>query len=226
MKYLPVFITVCILSLFACKNNESEKQESESVSHDSMERLDTLFSGKDITVLDQLRFSKYAASERVPVDWSRFRMVTSSQEDSLLVSPFQPDSLYYEKYGPLLRYSPDRSFFIDIDSYNIEIHKDKAGRLVPIEKGPDTEVSLVDLENKEKTRLLFTGPGNSVEDATWIDNDNLLLIGYHETESKLKAATIWRYHIPTKTFHVYESSDPSIAAQLAKWRTERLRRLQ
>jgi hypothetical protein len=225
MKYLPVYIIVLVLFLWACKNKDSEGQQSVS-SEDSMERLDTLFSQKDITVLDQLKFSKYAGSNRGPVDWRKFRMVTSSQEDSLIVSAFEPDKLYYEEYGRLLKYSPDSSLFVDIDSYNIEIQKDKSGRLIPIEKGPDTEVSLINLGNNEKTQLLFIGPGNGVEEAVWIDNNNLLLIGYHETGAKLKTPTIWRYHVPTKTFHIYESSDHSIAAQLANWRKERFRQIQ
>jgi hypothetical protein len=87
-------------------------------------------------------------------------------------------------------------------------------------------VSLIDLEEKEKKRLVFLGPGNSVEEAAWIDNYNFLLIGYHASDTaKVKTAVIWRYHIPTKTFHVYESSDSSITTGLTSWRKERFRQL-
>ncbi|MGZ5135860.1 MAG: hypothetical protein ACXWCG_11950 [Flavitalea sp.] len=191
---------------------------------DSEENLDTVFSQSDIKFLNDLRLSKYAVSDSAPIDWSTFRMVTSSHEESLLVSPFQPDKSFYENYRGFLKYSPDSSMFVDIDSYNIEIHQDKNGWVSSIEKGPDTEVSLVNLAEKNKTRLVFLGPGNGVEDASWIDDRTILLIGYQEGDSaKMKKAVIWRYHIPTKTFHVYESLDPSTGSRILNWRKTRFR---
>lgn len=227
MKYV-IFIGLLSALFFAgCKSSPDEEQQATSVAvEDSTERLDTVFSNRDIDYLNQLRASKYAASEAAPIDWSKFAMVTSSQDDSLLTSPFQPDTAYYRKYGRFLRYSPDSSMFLDLDSYNIDFQKNKNGRLYPIEHGPDTEVSLVDLEKKQRTRLVFLGPGNGVEDGGWIDNNSVVLIGYHEKDtSKLKKAVIWRYHVPTKTFHVYESPDTSVVGQLLNWRKERFRQL-
>jgi hypothetical protein len=136
-----------------------------------------------------------------------------------MVSAFAPDKSYFSNYGRLLKYSPDSTMFVDLDSYNIEFHNNER----PIEKGPDTEVSMVDLVNKQRTRLIFLGPGNGVEEAGWIDVDNVLLIGYREADtSRTKIPVIWRYHVPTKSFHVYESTNPAIAALLIKWRRERL----
>jgi hypothetical protein len=228
MKYLFVISIFAFLFFCHCKDDTAEdQQESSGTQEDSTESLDTVFSAKDISFLGQLKFSKYATSQRAPVDWSKFRMVTSSQDDPLLVSKFQPDSSYYERYGWMLRYSPDSSMFIDLDSYNIEFQKNRKGQLIAFENGPDTEVSLVNLENKEKTRLVFLGPGNGVEDAGWIDNNNAILVGYHEKDTtKSKKTVIWRYHVPTKTFHVYESSDTTIAARLLNWRRQRFRQIQ
>ena len=227
MKYLIFIGILSTLFLGSCKSDRDEEQQATPVAvEDSTERLDTVFSGRDIAYLNQLRASKYAASKDAPIDWSKFAMVTSSQDDSLLTSDFQPDTAYYRKYGRLLRYSPDSSMFVDLDSYNIDFQKNKDGGLYPIEHGPDTEVSLVDLEKKQKTRLVFLGPGNGVEDGGWIDNNSVVLIGYHEKDtSKLKKAVIWRYHVPTKTFHVYESPDTSLVGRLLNWRKERFRQL-
>lgn len=227
MKYLPALAIFALLILVNCKNKTAEDKEIPVTHEDSTEKLDTVFSQRDIIFLNQLKFSRYAFSQRLPIDWEKFRMVTSSQDDSLIVSSFQPDKSYYQQYGSFLKYSPDSSMFVDLDSYNIEIQKNIKGQSIPIEKGPDTEVSLVNLEDRQKTRLVFLGPGNGVEDAGWIDEHNAVLIGYHEIDTtKMKNAVIWRYHVPTKTFHVYESSDTSIAGRLLKWRKERFRQLQ
>ncbi len=225
MKYLSVLSILVLLFLSNCKNkSEEEEQAGGATIEESTEKLDTVLSANDINVLNQLQFSKFAHSQNQRVEWSDFRMVTSSHEDSLHVSSFQPDSLYYKEYGRFLKYSPDSSMFVDLDSYNIDFQRNRKGQLVPIEVGPDTEVSLVDKTQKEKTRLVFLGPGNGVEDAGWIDNNSVVLVGYHEKDtSKTKTAVLWRYHVPTKTFYVYESPDYSVAQGLLEWRRERLR---
>ena len=226
MKYLAVICFFVFLFLSNCKNRTEDQQATPVTGEDSIEFLDTVLSEKDVAFLDQLNFSKYANSKGSRIDWVKFRMVTSMSGDSLQVSHFRPDSLFYQQYGRSLKYSPDSSMFIDLDSYNIEFLKSHKGRLSPIETGPDTEVSLINLDIREKTRLAFLGPGNGVEDAGWIDSNTAILIGYHEKDtSKLKKAVIWRYHVPTKTFHIYESADTSIAGQLLNWRKERFSKL-
>ena len=227
MKYSAALLCILtILFLCNCQGDQTGDEGAPISVEDSTERLDTIFSQDDIDHLNQMRFSKYESSQNRPVDWSKFRMVTSSQDDSLMVTTFQPEKSFYEMYGRMLKYSPDRSMFIDIDSYNIEIQKNRKGQSLPIEKGPDSEVSLIDIGNNKKTRLVFLGPGNGIEDAGWIDNSNVLLIGYHETDTtKARKAVIWRYHIPTETFHLYESSDTTMGRRLLDFRIERLKNL-
>ncbi|HKH60870.1 MAG TPA: hypothetical protein VKA49_08565 [Flavitalea sp.] len=227
MKYLTFIWALAALLLSNCKSSPDEDQQAVAVEEDTTERLDTVLSRRDIAYLNQLRSSTYAIAQNAAIDWSKFTMVASSQDDALVISPFRPDTSYYPTYGRLLRYSPDSSMFVDLDSYNMDFQKNKAGKLYPIEHGPDTEVSLVDLEKNQRSRLVFLGPGNGVEDGGWIDSNSVVLIGYYEKDtSKIKKAVIWRYHIPTKTFHIYESPDTSIVGQLLNWRKERFRQLQ
>ena len=227
MKYLTFISILAALFFSDCKSNPDEDQQAVAAGGETTERLDTVFSQRDIAYLSQLKASTYAIAQHAPIVWSKFTMVASSQDDSLVTSPFRPDSSFYRTYGRLLKYSPDSSMFIDMDSYNIDFQKNKSGRLYPIEHGPDTEVSLVDLEKKQRTRLVFLGPGNGVEDGGWIDSNSVVLIGYYEKDtSKIKKAVIWRYHVPTRSFHVYESPDTSIVGKLLSWRKERIRQLQ
>src|SRR5262249_42765844 len=136
-------------------------------------------------------------------------------------------------YGRFLKYSPDSNLFIDMDSYNVDIKKDKKGKWVGTEVGPDTEVSLVDPKTGKKTRLMFMGPGNSVEDGLWLDNNNLVLMGVQDADSTQqgstgkttgKTAAVWRYNVPTKTFYLYELHNDTTAKQImGYWRKERLK---
>ena len=103
----------------------------------------------------------------------------------------------------------------------VEVH-----HIIPQEEnGPDTEVSLINPKTGQKTQLLFLGPGGSVEDALWLDKNNLVLMGIQDNGHKGKAATVWKYNVPTKTFFLYELRDSVTAVQLimGNWRDERLK---
>lgn len=228
MKFF-LFISVSVSLLFAsCKGDDSKETSSQADSTVSesttTEKVDTVLSNETINFFNQLGFSEFAKGRSAKFDWHKFHMVNSWKEDSMLTSAFNPAKGYYEAYGRFLKYSPDSSMFVDLDSYNIDITKDKQGRWIGIEEGPDTEVSLVTPGKKQKIRLIFLGPGSSVEEALWTDNENVALIGFEEAGSEHKKAVIWRYHLPTSTYFQYELPDPEAASQLmGQWRKERLK---
>lgn len=226
MKYVCYTCLVALLIAVSCKNNaKKEPQAPEALKEDSVtETLDTLLSAETVQSFSTTGFSDYAKKQVTGFDWNKFRMISSWQEDSMLISPFKPGKDFYTAYGPFLKYSPDSSQFIDLDSYNIDIKKDARGRFIGNELGPDFEVSLVDVENKTRRRLVFLGPGGSVEDAVWLDNNTLVLIGVQDNEKDGTTPTLWRYHLPTKTIYLYEIPDTSMTGPLmGYWKKERLK---
>lgn len=226
MKYLIYTCIATLLIAVSCKDDpKKEPQAPEAPQEDSVvETLDTLLSAETVQSFSTTAFSDYAKKKVSGFDWNKFRMTSSWQDDSLLVSPFQPEKDFYTSYGPFLKYSPDSSRFIDLDSYNIDIKKDAKGRFIGNGIGPDYEVSLVDVKDGTKTRLVFMGPGGSIEDALWLDNQTLVLMGVQENEKGGKMPTLWRFHLPTKTFYLYEIPDTTLAGSLmGYWKTERLK---
>ena len=224
-----LFVSVaCSLLFVSCKSDDSKEKSSQPDSTIAestvVEKVDTVLSNETISFFNRSGFSDFAKGKSAIFDWRKFHMVNNWKEDSMLTNSFNPEKNYYEAYGRFLKYSPDSSMFVDLDSYNIDITKDQQGRWVGTEEGPDTEVSLVFPGKKEKKRLLFLGPGSSVEEAIWTDNENIALIGFEEAGSEQKKAVVWRYHIPTSTFFQYELPDPEAASQLmGQWRKERLK---
>lgn len=216
--YLP------IIFLCACQ----DKSKSGSIyPTDSVivEKVDTILSAAAINSLQEIS-EKNKTDGVQKSDWSSFRMVNTWKEDTVPVTPISNDKRFFELYGKLLKYSSDGSLFLDLDSYNIDIEKDEQGKLIGIEKGPDTEVSLGNLETKEKKRLLYFGPGSTIEEAVWQDDDNLMLLGVRETENPAsKIALIWKYHLPTKDFYLYESADPKMTQRFIDWGKQRLAEL-
>ena len=231
MKYLSFCCIVGALILVSCKDTSKKEppatSTTEALEDSVMETMDTLLSAETIQSISTTGFSDYARKKATGFDWRKFRMVSSYKEDHALVSSFAPDKDYYRNYGPFLKYSPDSSMFIDLDSYNIDIKRDDKGRLIGQELGPDSEVSLIDVDDKTKTRLVFLGPAGSVEDGMWLDNHTLVLMGVQENERREKVATLWRYHVPTKTYYLYEIPDTSVAGPLmGYWRSERLKNVE
>jgi hypothetical protein len=199
------------------QNTPGEMKAKEEDITDSAIALnnENTFSGETIAVMNQTGFSKYARSRSAQFDWDKFTMTQFWKEDFVHKIPFIPAKNYFELYGKFLKYSPDSSRFIDLDSYNISLKRDNSGRLIGYEQEPDTEVSLVDLDKKQQLRLLFLGPGNSVEDATWIDNNNFILIGFQEkANSTGTSAVVWKYDLASKMVHVYEMPDESLVKSL------------
>lgn len=228
MKIIPYTCFAALLAIAACQGNSDKKApEGEQKQEDSVvETSDTLLSDETIQSFNTAGISDYARKKAVGFDWSKFRMVSMYTEDSMLVSKFTADKNFFRDYGPFLKYSPDSTMFIDLDSYNIDINRDAQGHLTGTGIGPDTEVSLVKVGDSTRTRLVFLGPGGSIEDAIWLDRQTLVLMGVQENERGERVPTVWRFEVPTKTYYIYELPDPSLAGSLSDyWKTERLKQV-
>lgn len=229
-KYLIYPSVFAFVVLASCTGNDKKSEEATEEEETEANIIDTAFAAETIATFNTSGFSTYAKQHAQAFDWSKFRMTSTWTDSSMITAAFEPDKGYYEAYGSLLKYSPDSSRFIDLDSYNIDIKKEKNGKLVGEEIGPDTEVSLVDAKSHKKTRLLFLGPGNSIEDGLWLNNDDLVLMGVQDgsdtaaAPGSSKTAAVWRFNVPTNTFYLYELHDAVTAKQImGYWRKERLK---
>ena len=219
--YLP--IVALALFIGACKGKASKQEEEEA---DSMEVVgeDTVLSTETVNTFNTLAFSTFAKKKTPAFDWKKFRMTGSWVADSLRITTFAPSPTYFASYGKLIKYSPDSSMFVDLDSYSFDVRKDSSGKLRGTDMGTDTEISLVIPSQNKKERLLFFGPGSSVDDAYWLDKDHLILIGVQDHGGDTgKTAALWKYNVPEKTFYLYEWKDNDATITLfSNWRKERL----
>jgi hypothetical protein len=221
-------LAILILSVTACNDNaDKQAAPDEEPVTDSVvtNGPDTTLAAETIQQFQTAGFTDYAKSKIPSFDWSRFKYKSSYEQDSLLTGDFKPSKTYYASYGSLLKYSPDSSRFIDLDSYNIDIRKDASGKLIGTAGGPDTEVSLIDPKSGKSKRLLFMGPGGSVEDAFWTGNNELVIVGTQENEENGgKKVTVWKINLADMMYDIYELDDVGAADKLAgQWRKERLK---
>jgi hypothetical protein len=224
-----LWMLLAIIVLSSCTGNDKQAQADDD--NNIIEETDSLKTGNElndqtIATLDKSPIFRSARSTVSEFNWNRFQLTRFWKEDSLLTRSFEPEQGYYDNYGPLFKYSPDSTKFIDLDSYNISIRKNNKGQRIGEPQGPDTEVSLVDLKKKQVSRLIFLGPGNNIEDAAWQDNENLLLVSSVDNTDAAANASVIKYNLPSKTFYVYETADSSIVNHLkGYWRKERLKNI-
>jgi len=211
----------------ACRENAREKQMEPSEIQDSVvtEQVDTVLSANAVRYFEDNGFSSFAKSRNPKFSWNSFHLVNVWKEDTMLTTPFDANEKYFRSYGQFIKYSSDSTMFIDLDSYNIAITRMPDGSYVGEELGPDTEVSLVDLQDKLKKRLIFLGPGGDIEDGGWLDSQTIVLAGMQAgADGETNVPVVFKYHIPTRTFFLYELQDTTNAASIMKdWRQQRLK---
>ncbi|NML20044.1 hypothetical protein HHL16_04120 [Pseudoflavitalea sp. G-6-1-2] len=226
MKY-TIYTGLLALLFAACNNSSDKKAEDNDTDTDSIVVVgpDTTLTSETIQKFHTAGFTDYVKTRIPSFDWSKFKYKSSYEEDSTLTSEFSPPKSYYANYGSFLKYSPDSTRFIDLDSYNIDIVKDGRGRFIGTAGGPDTEVSLINPKTGKKERLLFMGPGGTVEDAFWLSNNELAIVGTQENEEDAgKKVTVWKINLTDKMYDLYELDDLDAAQKLAgTWRKERLK---
>src|SRR5687768_16502670 len=113
MKIFVYLGLLGILAFASCKD-EADKQAAEELTiadSTEIEKADTILSGETISFFNQSGFSDFAKSKAPAFDWSKFRMVSSWEDDSLLVSESRkPEN--YDVYKKLFKYSPDSTKYL------------------------------------------------------------------------------------------------------------------
>ena len=216
-----------MMVLISCKDQSQEKPVVPGTVEDSVvtEKVDTVLSGETLRYFEDNGFTSFAKSKNPKFNWNSFHLVNVWKEDTLYTTPFQADAEFFQSYGPFIKYSFDSTMFIDLDSYNIKITKLEDGTYTGEELGPDTEVSLVDLQDKLKKRLIFLGPGGDIQDGGWLDSQTIVLAGMQEGSDGVSSVpVVFKYHIPTRTFFLYETQDTLNATAIMRaWRNQRLK---
>lgn len=125
--------------------------------------------------------------------------------------PFKFDSAGFDLteeskkiYEPLFFYSPDSTYFLDLDSYRLVLEKDSNGKLKWMGGDPDEKVQLVKTKDLSASTLLFFGTEDFAETAIWRNKYLFEICGFHIREGKF-IPTVWKYNLESKTSSEFES---------------------
>jgi hypothetical protein len=108
-------------------------------------------------------------------------------------------------YEPYYKYSSGNDKILDLVSYNLIIEKNEKGELISNGGGVDSEVSIMDLKNKQWRRILFVGPLYVIEDGFWLTNNQFLIVGqYNETDQNKYKPVIWFVDLDKDIIQTFE----------------------
>ncbi len=160
------------------------------------------------------RWLNFYKSENPDFSEDSFSLVDSAD---LKYSPSQVKANFEEsfdrRYEPFLVYSPDKSKYIDFDSYHW--FTDDNGN--PGFEA-DQQVSLVHLPSKTVRQISYFGPSFTIEDAYWEGDSAAVLMG----NTYEKVPFYIRYNFNRNMTYTYRSTDTLKVAR--SYTEERLRK--
>jgi hypothetical protein len=199
-RTLLILILACLL--INCKQRNStayNKSARDSVNVIKRAKIEdsTLIHSREVTYWINNNFKSSGNK--------RFTLKDFSSNDSLPVEVFVADSVFLDNYRSVLRWSPDSAYILDVGSYGSVLVRDATGNY-RLEAGePDTEVALLDLQNKARKRLLMAGPSSTIVDGKWINNDVLLITGtFNKNGSGDRDTLLWLINVKENFLSLYK----------------------
>lgn len=202
--YILFFFT---LFSFSCRNGQKEKDiesnpEMETVKHSLLE-------------IDKFNIETYSFVLKEWLEYYKEYSISLKDfefhnQSLLLKISAQVDTFDFSNdiYEPFYKFSPNGLIALDLTSYNYPFKKDENNELVYLGGEPDSEVSIMDLKNKIRERLLFVGTVCVIEDAYWINNSQLLIVGqYNETGENKYQAVIWFVDLDKNIIQYFENKN-------------------
>lgn len=154
-----------ILLLLACSTNSKQKKEK-PFDLNTLVKINPHWVGFYQNRINDFHSSKFEITK----SWT-----TDSWEAGNIKSDTDPD--FDQIYKPFLIDSKDRIQYIDLDSYQKQLEMDENGKIVFVGSEPDQEVNWVNRETNEIKRISFVGSAAKIEDASWLDEERVILFG-------------------------------------------------
>ena len=106
---------------------------------------------------------------------SRFTLTDTTNFENLPFRDTTDLKEFYKLYKPALSFSSNKTQFLDIYSYWLNL--EKKGNKVISNAEVDQLVSLCDLKNNRWTRIFFCGLSTRIDEALWVTNTTFILAG-------------------------------------------------
>jgi len=206
-KLTTVALLLITLAGCKCNNKQEAQQEEKAIELDSTQTALSIIQEDSTMVFDD-RNSAWRNENFTQrgFNWDGFKLQSFWAEENFERKDANLTPDFLKHYAPVLRWSPDSSYILDIGSYGGVVMQ-KADGNTTVEKGePDTEVSLVFPKENKKTRVLFAGPSLHILNATWADSTQVAMLGTLDTSATgAKPDTpLWMIDVKDHFFRKYK----------------------
>lgn len=233
-----VFLISLLVVLASCNNTADTNQTpaAPTTANNTTDATNTQ-SGNTITVKALTIIDQIMGNLRLWVEFYQHKnsafdvgnlAFTATQKSKLMTSSFEMSKDFNEQYGKWLIPSPNKQRLLDLYSYNLVMERDKLGKWNCTGLNADSEVSVIDPSAKTKTRLLFLGPGTSIENGFWLDDTNVVIVGI-STNNQYNAPNpiLWQVNLATQEIDQFDYLDnlkiPTLDSYLKEQRFKGLR---
>jgi hypothetical protein len=167
-------------------------------------------------VLDSEQIAMQKVTEAFPTLYNYLKQNDSSFDAGKFIAT-QVDSLQQQKplpldeaeakiFQPYFLYNNDSSYAIDLYSYNL-VPRPRNGTIIFKEGGPDTEVGLINVQDKTRSRVYFGGSSSTVLDASWVDKNTFLLMAGEIVGEERFVPMIMKFDVPAQTIQRFLYED-------------------
>lgn len=203
MKKFPFVLATAFTFLISCDEKKDEninstgllnQEEIEEIAEEEASQFAGFESNE--TLKNWLEFYKNA---QTPINLSNFTLKPNRKlelKEGHIKANYEPG--FDSTYEPFLIYNPSKTMYLDIDSYNWFLDKEGVAQF-----DADSEINLVNLNDKTVSRIAFYGPSSWVDDAFWMsDSVFVLLENNYENLPSLQV-----YNLKKKMISTYNYSD-------------------
>jgi hypothetical protein len=211
--FRQLHIIVLAVGVLSCNNNANNAEEQRADSTEAEVVNEDIAAIAD-AFPDIYHFFSVTDSTFSPDKFIEVSRDTLANEPESVVGPV------LKEYFPYFIFNNDSSFAIDLYSYNISFTT-RNGKTKVEEMGPDTEVGLVDMENKTRRRIFFGGTSAVVMDAEWLNNRAFLLMTGENITEKEFIPTITRINLTDNSVKRFVYDD-TLKVEIANYKDRRL----
>lgn len=162
--------------------------------------ISTFFLSNSYCAKDQTEYGKWL--EYYNLEHENFQKYGADIERDIIWSDYDLTDKYLDVYRPFFIYSPDSTYFIDLDSYSL-VTEMKDGKLISYGSGIDMKVQAVRLIDNKSATLLFCGSACIPETVNWITDSWIEIVGFSIDENGQMIPTKWNVDLDNMIFSEY-----------------------
>ena len=135
------------------------------------------------------------------------------------------DDEFEELYKPFRLYSEDSLYFIDLDSYSLELRSDN-GKLISSGSEIDRKAQVIRKSDNKAAILLFCGSLCYPETSNWLTSNTVEILGFSLNDKDQFIPTKWKVDIFNMIFSTYESDQIFVKMPVSYMEKVRLKKVE